>query len=456
MPSPFISGVDTLTAMQIALVAILIAVVLLAIALYAERARRNRFTRALANEIDRIAEGSDPNPALLPRDQKLATLVASLEGLLVKATARDAKAMEATSTNKLMARELKRLTRLLDSSSEGIIALDNAQKVLFANQASAPHFSMPPDATIGKQVQECLRDDRILDMLTADLDESVRTLDLAPHPEFGHGHLAATIAACCDGSGDPIGYLMMFRDIDEVKTLRRQQIQFVEHLAEVFRLPLTSMRAHAETMAAASLGQAGVVTEGCAAIRDEGSRLSLLLDNLVITSRIECGAARPETDAMPLKVLLEAIADSVNAECIKKGITLTSNLPERLPTLYADESLLRIAFMNIVSNAMQYTPEGGTITIETASHEEDIQVSFRDTGCGIEDEHIESVFQKFFRCPTSDRVPGSGIGLAVARQIVRMHGGDIHVSSHVGHGSQFTIVLPRALLQAPALDTPAA
>jgi len=446
--------------MQIALVGILGAVVLLLCTIYVERARNKRLTRALVTEIDRLAEGEDSNPALLPRDQKLGALVDSLEGLLTKTTEREAIAMESTTTNKLMARELKRLTRLLDASSEGMIALDNAQKVLFANQAAAPHFSVSPEEAAGKRIQECLRDGRIIELLSSEADEgaaeSVRTLELPPHPEFGHGHLAATIAACNDEVGDPIGHLMMFRDVDEVKTLRRQQIQFVEHLAEEFRVPLASVRAHAETMAAASLGQDGVVTEGCTAIRDEGRRLSLLLDNLVIISRIECGAARPESEAMPLKVIIEAIAEAVTPECNKNGITLACNLPERLPTLYADENLLRIAFMNIVANAIQYTPEGGTITMETASHEEDIQISFRDTGSGIDDEHLESIFQKFYRGPESDRVPGSGIGLSVARQIVRLHGGDIDVSSHLGHGSQFTIVLPRTLLQAPAMDASAA
>ncbi len=460
MPSNLLAGLDALAATQIALIGILCAVVILAFALYAERRRGKRLARALATEIDRLADGTDPNAAILPRDQQLGDLVVSLEGLLKETATRDASAMEATTTNKLMARELKRLTRLLDSSSEGMIALDNAQKVLFANQAAAPHFSMPPEAATGKRIQECLRDGHIIETLYAESDEgaseSIQTVELPPRPEFGYGHLTATIAACIDEAGDPIGHLMMFRDVDEVKTLRRQQIQFVEHLAEEFRVPLTSVRAHAETMAAATLGQDGVVLEGCSAIRNEGRRLALLLDNLVILSRIECGAARAETDAVPLNVLIEAVTETIAPECNKKGITLSCNLPDRLPTLYADETLLRLAVMNVVANAVQYTAEGGTITIETASHEEDIQISFRDTGCGIAEDHIESIFQKFFRCPESDRVPGSGIGLSVARQIVRLHGGDIDVSSHIGHGSQFTIVLPRALLQAPAMDSPAA
>jgi len=455
-----LSGIDPLIAMQFALAGVLVFVIMLVAALYVERSRNRRLTQALATEIDRLAEGSDSNPALLPRNDRLAVLVGSLENLLVATAERDAKALESTSTNKLMARELKRLTRLLDSSPEGMIALDNAQKVLFANQAAAPHFTVPPEAAAGKRIQECLRDGRVIEMLSAEVDEgateSVRTLELPPHPEFGHGHIAATVAACNDEVDDPIGHLMMFRDVDEVKTLRRQQIEFVEQLTEEFRVPLTSVRGHAETMAAAFLGEAGVVSDGCAAIREEGQRLALLMDNLAIISRIECGAANAESEPMPLKALLEAIAEGIKPECEKKNVVLTCNLPDRLPTLYADESLLRIALMNIVANAIQYTTDGGTITIETASHEEDIQISIRDTGCGIDDEHLETIFQKFYRCPTSDGVPGSGIGLSVARQIVRMHGGDIDVSSHIDHGSQFTIVLPRTLLQASAMDTPAA
>jgi signal transduction histidine kinase len=454
------SGVDALAAIQLALAAIFVGMIILVAALYAERSRSRRLMQTLATEIDRLAEGSDSNAAMLPRNDRLSTLVASIERLLSATTERDAQALESTSTNKLMARELKRLTRLLDASSEGMIALDNAQKVLFANQAAAPHFSVPPEDAAGKRIQECLRDGRVIEMLSAEVDEgateSVRTVELPPNSEFGHGHLAATIAACNDEVGDPIGHLMMFRDVDEVKTLRRQQIQFVEQLAEEFRVPLTSVRAHAETMTASTLGESGVVTDGCAAIRDEGRRLAFLLDNLVIISRIECGVTRVESEAMPLKVLLEAIVEAIKPECEKKNVTLTCNLPDRLPTLYADENLLRIVLMNIVANAVQYTADSGTITIETASHEEDIQVSIRDTGCGIEEDHLESIFQKFYRCPASDSVPGSGIGLSVARQIVRMHGGDIDVSSHVGHGSQFTVVLPRTLLQASAMDVPAA
>jgi two-component system phosphate regulon sensor histidine kinase PhoR len=183
-------------------------------------------------------------------------------------------------------------------------------------------------------------------------------------------------------------------------------------------------------------------------IYEETDRLNRLIDNLLNISRMELGTVVVNRTPTRLKKLIEDSLSAVESQIAKKGIQLNIDLPDRLPAVEVDKDMMNVVLVNILGNAVKYTPANGRISVSSTSTVEEILVHVSDTGIGIADEDLPRIFDKFFRCggkPNAD-VPGSGLGLCIARQIMRLHGGDVRVSSRLGEGAQFTLAIPRSAL----------
>jgi two-component system phosphate regulon sensor histidine kinase PhoR len=163
---------------------------------------------------------------------------------------------------------------------------------------------------------------------------------------------------------------------------------------------------------------------------------------------IESGTDGVRFSAVDLRSLLDDCLDVIRSQFETKGVDLQANLPDRLPTIDIDRRLFSVAVLNILGNALNYTPEGGAVTVSTPCNEKELVISIQDTGIGIAEEHLPQIFEKFFRCPSPEvaELSGSGTGLTSAQEIVRLHDGEIRVRSIPGRGSQFMIVLPRSLI----------
>ena len=142
--------------------------------------------------------------------------------------------------------------------------------------------------------------------------------------------------------------------------------------------------------------------------------------------------------------LLNDIKEEYEAQAAEKDLKLEFNIPPKLPTLQADRSKLIVAVQNLVANALKYTSDGGRISISVEVHDEELLLEVADTGIGIAPEDQMRIFEKFYRAADKriSGITGSGLGLALAREIVRLHGGDIEIESQLDQGSTFTITLP--------------
>jgi signal transduction histidine kinase len=179
-------------------------------------------------------------------------------------------------------------------------------------------------------------------------------------------------------------------------------------------------------------------------ISQEISRLSSFIQNLLNMSKIEMGGLTLNKGFVKTDWLASDCIAAIEKAAQEKQITVEKNLPDNFPTLVGDKELLKIAMINLLSNAVKYTPENGQVTF--ALLEEDNKVIFEvaDTGCGISEEEIPMVFNKFYRSnnPYVAEQKGNGLGLAMTSDIVHLHGGNIEVKSELNEGSQFTIQLP--------------
>jgi signal transduction histidine kinase len=144
-----------------------------------------------------------------------------------------------------------------------------------------------------------------------------------------------------------------------------------------------------------------------------------------------------------LPTAIENAVTLVRERAIRRGITLDRTFDERLGMIRADERKVKQVLLNLLSNALKFTPEGGRIDVRAAMHDDRAEISVIDTGVGIAPEDQEAVFEQFRQVGTADKkVEGTGLGLALSRKFIELHGGRIWVESQIGHGSTFTFTLP--------------
>jgi histidine kinase len=232
---------------------------------------------------------------------------------------------------------------------------------------------------------------------------------------------------------------LMAAQLEEVENMRRQLIGDVTH---ELRTPLTSIKGYMEGLVDGVLPS---TPETFNEIHREADRLSRLVDDLQELSRVEAKAYSLEFRPVPVSHLIQTILKRLSPQAAAKTIKLQATLPPDLPPVEADEDRITQVLVNLVSNAIQYTPEGGQIRISAAPQADQVLISVNDSGIGIPPEHIANLFTRFYRVDKSrsrSAGGGSGIGLTIAKYLVEAHGGRIWAESKgEGQGSTLTFSL---------------
>ena len=268
----------------------------------------------------------------------------------------------------------------------------------------------------------------------------VRTLTNASQ-HIADGHYAERVQVT---GTDEIAQLatrfnQMTTQLEQVETMRRQLIGDVTH---ELRTPLTSIKGYMEGLVDGVLPS---TPETFNQIHHEADRLSRLVDDLQELSRVEARAYSLDVRSVAVSNLVQTTVKRLSPQARDKRINLHSSLPADLPPLQADEDRITQVLVNLVANAIQYTPESGDVTISAARQADEIHISVKDTGVGIPPEHLANLFTRFYRVDKSrsrNAGGGSGIGLTIAKHLVEAHGGRIWAESKGdGQGSTFTFSL---------------
>jgi signal transduction histidine kinase len=247
-------------------------------------------------------------------------------------------------------------------------------------------------------------------------------------------------------SQDELGQLahsfnQMAASLEQVETMRRELIANVAH---ELRTPLTSIKGYMEGLIDGVLPvEPGTLQQ----IYREADRLQRLVDDLQELSRVEAGAFELNHQPLLMAELITRVVNRLRPQFEEKGITLHLNLSTDLPPVLADEDRLSQVLINLMGNALQYTPTGGTVTITSKIQNRDLLVTVSDSGIGISSEHLPHLFTRFYRADKSrSRVGGgSGIGLTIVKHLIEAHGGKVWANSPgIGLGSTFGFSLPMA------------
>jgi NtrC-family two-component system sensor histidine kinase KinB len=249
-----------------------------------------------------------------------------------------------------------------------------------------------------------------------------------------------------ESRGVIVGSTVILQDVTRLRRFEELKNDLVATVAHEFRTPLTSLRMAVHLC---TEQVAGPLTEKQAellyAAREDCDRLQTMVDDILDLSRIESGRAEFHRGRIAVADLIDNVIGEQRAEAEAKGVKLSAKLPLPEVEVGADPVRINHVFSNLIGNAIRYTPRDGSITLAAARTDGMVRFTVTDTGQGIPKQFQERIFEKFFQVPDSG-AKGTGLGLYIAKEIIRGHGGDIGVESELGKGSTFWFTLPTAQL----------
>ncbi|HEY3376187.1 MAG TPA: ATP-binding protein [Armatimonadota bacterium] len=334
---------------------------------------------------------------------------------------------------------------ILSSMIEGVIAVDMGERVISANAAAARMLQVEQDAAIGRMIQEVVRN--------ADLQKFVgRTLSGTQPVEADivlrdgqERFLQANGALLHDARGKQIGAVIVLNDVTRIRRLENMRREFVANVSHELRTPITAIKGFVETLLDGGLDEREEAEHFLTIVSKQVDRLNVIIEDLLLLSTIEQGHDRSEiglTHGLISEVIQTALQVCALPAAVK-GIDLRVSCPPEL-SARINPPLLEQALINLIDNAIKYSEPDGHVTIDARCEEHQVVISVADTGCGIAQEHLVRLFERFYRVDKarSRKLGGTGLGLAIVKHIAQAHGGHVAVASTPGHGSTFSICLP--------------
>ncbi|MBI5236373.1 MAG: PAS domain-containing sensor histidine kinase [Deltaproteobacteria bacterium] len=238
--------------------------------------------------------------------------------------------------------------------------------------------------------------------------------------------------------------LLFFQDITEEKRVETIKRDFVANVSHELRTPLASIKGYSETLLDGGMDEKETQKEFLRIIDRHATRMSRLIDDLLILSRLESHQMRIVHEPVDLKELIANVAQGFQKLSGDKGISVSVNMPDSLPKVSADRDRIEQVVVNLLDNAIKYTGAGGRVKVSAqADGDSWVRVDVSDTGPGIPDADIPRIFERFYRVDKarSRELGGTGLGLAIVKHIIALHNGRLWVESAPGKGSTFNFAL---------------
>jgi len=357
---------------------------------------------------------------------------------------------------KIQLRVLKRQRLNMESIIYGIrdavIVTDQSDKLLIANETAGRLFNFDYRHSQYKNIEQLLDKNKfnLTDLLQK--SRKSRTRHTKYELEIGcNGEIKTfdcVVSCIFDESQNVCGVVAILHDITREKQAARMKNDFVSHVSHELKTPLASISAYAEMLVDGEANNEEMRKEFYSVIQSQARRLNRLIEDILNISRIESGLVKVDKKLVSLAMVIREQMQMIKGYTDEKNIKIIVPEPILYDQIYGDKDMISQVVVNLLSNAVKYTPDGGTVTIgiEVDESEKLARVSITDTGVGIPEEEIGSIFRKFYRVKANQNVAkGTGLGLNLVKQIIeKVHNGRIFVRSKVGVGSTFGFELPLA------------
>ncbi len=340
--------------------------------------------------------------------------------------------------------EKNKMQAVFDYMVDGVLAFNLKGELILYNQAAVKMLDM---------TEEDVRNVRELDFLNGELKESI--LEVLKGKSESHREaimkkgenqfFKVTIESFKDENGDTTGIVAVLNDVTEQEKLQKMQKEFVANVSHELRTPLTVVRSYVETILEGDIDKE---TEGhfLKVVDSEATRMTSLVKDLLELSNLDYQETKWKKTIFDLGELMPLVQDKMRVEAKAKSQEFVVSWEEEPLWVFGDRERIEQVILNIISNAVKYTQEGGKIEVNAYEENSDIIVTVKDNGIGIPKEDLNRIFERFYRVDKarSREMGGTGLGLSIAKQIIEAHMGTIKIDSEgLGQGSIVTIMLPR-------------
>ncbi len=345
--------------------------------------------------------------------------------------------------------EKKKLEAILNYMTDGIIAYNRSGDAILINPATKK--------LMGNKVSQVLSFDKFMKDLSIDLTmEQIINENTVCEPlqkiEYIERYFKMQFAVFTNEKDQLDGIIMVIQDITEEHRLDNMRKEFVANVSHELRTPLTSVKSYTETLLDGAVQDKEITEQFLSVINGETDRMTRLVKDLLTLSQHDGGIVL-NLDDVSILDLLESCIDRVKREAKLKNQEIRLKTKQGVPIVKADRYRIDQLLINIIGNAIKYTPENGRIIIQIYCEKEFVIISVEDNGMGIPPEDISRIFERFYRVDKarSRQLGGTGLGLAISKEIAILHGGDISVKSKLGKGTQIHVKLPIGKAQKKAL-----
>jgi two-component system phosphate regulon sensor histidine kinase PhoR len=322
---------------------------------------------------------------------------------------------------------------------DGIFVVDSDSKVTTVNRAAQRILQLSENEVLGSTFVEAVRDYELDDILQRCLktkEQQVGTVETSPRKQF-----LRVIATPLEDGG---GCLLLLQDLTEPRRLETMRRDFVANISHELRTPSASIKALAETLRDGAIDDPSVAKDFMTKINAEVDKLIQMVQELGELSRIESGDAPIQKKPFDMAEAVEQAAGRLKAQADRAGLSLSIELVSPLPQALGNRDRVEQVLVNLIHNAIKFTPPGGRVSISAKAEGNNLLVSVADNGVGISADDLPRIFERFYKADRARTGGGTGLGLAIAKHIVEAHSGRIWAESVEGKGSTFSFTLPLA------------
>ncbi|MBZ0252988.1 MAG: cell wall metabolism sensor histidine kinase WalK, partial [Candidatus Methylomirabilis sp.] len=351
-------------------------------------------------------------------------------------------------SSRLVAYEKKKNEAILDALSDVIVVTNLTGEVVTANRQAETFLGKAKGELQGLAIQKAFGATGVLERLdffgAGSYSNTVKTTQYT-EPAGAGRTFRFSVTPLVTAAGKPNGHMICGRDVTAQLLSDRMKEEFVASVSHEIRTPLASIKSYIEMLMDKEIDDPHTQFEFYNTINDETERLSRLIDNLLNLSKMEAGSLVVNKGPVQLKKLLKEAVRACESQATHKDIKLELIVPETIAAPEMDKDLIGVVVFNLLSNALKYTNKGGEVTVSVEEEDGDLLIRVKDTGIGIPEDAIGNLFRKFYRTeqPEVRERTGSGLGLALSKQIAELHGGGISVESRLSSGSTFTLAIPK-------------
>jgi two-component system, OmpR family, phosphate regulon sensor histidine kinase PhoR len=344
-----------------------------------------------------------------------------------------------------------RLKSVLENMTSGVLMIDREGKIVLLNRSAEEVLGFSAQELLGKKYDEAKQQHEFAQMIQECLEtkEHIREEMIFYYPN--ERILEINLNPIHQSDDEWAGVLVVIQDTTAVRRLERMRSEFVANVSHELKTPVTAIKGFAETLLGGALSDKETAKSFLQIIFDESERLNRLIGDILELSKIESKRIPLQFSPIHLKAFVEKGLHVVSSEAKKKSIELEMQVPEDL-YIEADEDRLRQILNNLLSNGINYSPEGGRVKVKAesvasgyeGSEHDTIRFTIADTGIGIPKKDLPRIFERFYRVDKarSRSSGGTGLGLSIVKHLVELHRGTIRVESEVGIGSKFIIEMP--------------